>query len=194
MGTVYVQGFIENPGGSVTYGSYPVLSSEGRAQAAAGVGVTEDPTGLKSIAIPLTNVAMTMTKDGANGGHTNKLLFTFPRGIIYCPVVYVNLTIVADAKLTATSAIVGALGTAPTAIDNPTLLSTEANIVPSTTCTLTDNAGAFAYKTATYIAPLDGKTTAPPCYLNFATPDAGITETGGVLTVNGTIEILWMAT
>lgn len=159
----------------------------------AGVGATHSEGNVRTSVFTFDGVSIPVTDDGANGGHANLAFFNFPKGLTQIFGGRTSLALVGGAGLTATSAVVAACGTAPAAIDNATLTLTEADIVPSTACTLTANAATFAAVTATAPALFDGSTTAKVAYLNFATPDAGVTA-ATTMTVTGTIRLTWQVT
>jgi len=140
--------------------------------------------------ITFTDKDVTMTDAGANGSHGSLKMIDFPEGNIVILGASTDLAIErVGTALTATSAVVGAVGTTATATDNATLTTTEANIVPSTVSTLTAGAGATAGQ-STAVAVIDGTAAAISAYLNFATPDAGSTG-NDALTVNGTVTVVW---
>ena len=144
--------------------------------------------GALRVTLELTNVAVAMTDAGASGSYGGTKIYDFAEGLITVLGATTNLTIAATGGIGATAAVVGALGTA-TAGANDTLTGTEANIVPSTACTLAASAGSFKGEmTATEFAAavFDGTATAKDMFLNFAIPDAGSTA-DGTITVNGTV-------
>lgn len=191
----YVQGYVTNPGGSIVYRDVPIGSSTsyGRPNPDNALTYDEDPTTITFTNFPLTIV----DTGGVNGGQGSRLLYTFPRGVLQILGVNVALTLAGETvKLADNAAIVGAIGSAAAATDNATLVGAgEATYVASTTCTLSSLTGAFTAMNATAAAaaPIDGRTTAPAVYLNFAVPDAGITA-NAVLTINGTIKFSWVVT
>lgn len=128
-----------------------------------------------------------------NGGNATLPLYTFPRGNIQILGASSNLALTGDGTgVTTTAAVVGAIGTVVAASD-ATLTSTEANIIPSTVCTLTASAGVMKGKPTTALS-VDNTTTTNSTQmtanLNFAIPDAGSTA-AGTITVTGTLEIIW---
>jgi hypothetical protein len=162
------------------------------AKAGTGVSVTEQSGALKKTVLELDDVSVTMTDAAANGSQGSLKIYDFPAGNIVFVAATTDLTISrVGTAITATAAVVGGVGTAVAATDNATLTLTEADLVPSTTATLTAGAGTFKGKSLTAgIAVFDGTTTAKDAYLNFAIPDAGSTGNDALL-VNGTITILW---
>lgn len=143
--------------------------------------------------LTLTNVAVPTTDNTTNGAQGTWLAYTFPRGSIEVLGAVLNLTITGDGtNITATAAVVAALGTVVPATD-ATLTSTEANLAPSYAATLTGSAGVVKSRgvTSTFF---DNTTTTNATQmtanLNFAIPDAG-SSANGTITVSGTIVINW---
>lgn len=146
-------------------------------------GVTQELT------ITLVNQSVAITDAGASGAGGGLKVYSFPRGNIKLDNFTTNLTISrVSTAITATAAVVAALGTVTAAAD-ATLTSTEADIIPSTTATLTAGAGVVKARAAASVY-VDGTTTAKDVYLNFAIPDAGSTGNDSLL-VNGTITLQW---
>lgn len=198
---------------------------------------------VRRLRFELTDVGIAMSDTTTSG---SLKLIDFPAGIVKIYGCCTNLTLAGDGDaIDADAAIVASLGTVA-AGSGTTLTGTEADILPSTACTLTTDAGTFAEEStisalaaltdssagtpsATTIAALadgttyandvaalrnnlatiaarlnaitalfgggglepifDGTATAVDVYLNFAVAAAGI-DADGVLTVNGTIELL----
>lgn len=157
-----------------------------------GVSGVNQATGVIRTVLTLTNVSIPMTDATTAGSHGSLKVFTFPQGVIGYLGGSCDLTISrVGTNLTATSAVVGSVGTATVGVDNATLTSTEADLIPSTASTLSSGAGTTKGKYATAPqVPFDGSSTAKEAYLNFATPDAGSTG-NDVLLVNGTITLVW---
>lgn len=134
-----------------------------------------------------TPVTITDT-GGANGGHGNLKFYDFPEATITILGAVSNLSISrVSTGLSATAAVVTSVGTVATATSDATLTSTEANVIPSTTATLTAGAGT-ARGESTAILVADGTSTALDLFLNFAVPDGGISATDSLL-VTGTIVV-----
>lgn len=135
-----------------------------------------------------------MTDAGAAGIHGSAKLVDFPEGNLLLLGIVTNLTIASQTAdgtgLDTGAAVVAAIGTVPTAVDNATLTSTEANILASTAATLTTFEGALATQN-TAVVFIDGTGTALDAYLNFAAADAEC-EGSDVLVVNGTITLTWI--
>lgn len=150
-----------------------------------GVSVVE---GANKTTFTFTNVTVSTTDVPGTCAYGSLKIYDFPEGAIIVGGSVANLTIAAATGITATSAVVSSVGTAPAAAD-ATLTATEADIIPSTASTLTASAGAFS---AVYLtsAGFDGTATAKDAYLNFAMPDAGSTA-NSTITVNGTLTIDW---
>lgn len=143
-----------------------------------------------TITVPAATT-VSMVDATTNGSHGSKKVFTFPAGNIQVLGATTDLAIArVGTNLTATSAVVGALGTVVTANTDATLTSTEANIVPSTVATLTAGVGAFDGQSTSSVT-LDGTATPVDVYMNFATPDAG-SNGNDSLTVSGQIVISFL--
>lgn len=160
--------------------------------AAAGTGVTADTVRgtLNVTTIDIADLALATTDNGTIASGSQKI-YDFPAGNILVLGAVGLLSIVAGAGgLTDTAAVVMSVGTVAAAAD-ATLTSTEANIIPSTTATLSggENAAVDMASTAQLIA--DGTATAIDAYLNVGVPDAG-TSASDTLTVNGSITITWV--
>lgn len=163
--------------------TYGVVAGSG-AVASEGIALT------KRTEITLTAREITMTDAGAAGSHGGTKIYDFPVGLISIRSAVTDLTITAGSGgITDTSAVVGAVGTTVTATDNATLTGTEANIVPTTDCTLVDGAGVMDGENLVPIS-IDGTGGALDMYLNFATVDAGSTA-NDTLTVTGTVIVEW---
>lgn len=192
MAQLYVQAYSKDVSGDLRrYVELPVGLSTSPGAAPVGPVIKEETGGSHTVTFTLTNIAIPVSDDGVAGGHAAMQLYTFPKGLTKINGGKVSLTLTGGAGLTATSAVVGAVGTSTVGTNDATLTLTEADIIPSTACTLTGSAGAFSAVTVTAPALFDGRTTAKTAHLNFATPDAGVTA-ATTLTVNGTITISYM--
>ncbi len=164
----------------------PSVSSGG----SGAVGITSDErvTSWNTSILTLSAFSVATTDATTSGAGGGAAIYTFPEGVIQVSVV-VNLAIArVGTNLTATAAVVSAVGSATAAAD-ATLTSTEADIVASTSTTLT--AGAATFQAAsTSIVTLNGTASAAKLYLNFATNDAG---SGGndAIAATGTVAITW---
>jgi hypothetical protein len=157
----------------------------------AAVSVREHMAKVHRTVMPITNLSVTMTDATTAGSHGAHKLYDFPAGNILILGATTNLTIArVGTQITAAAAVVGALGSVATATDNATLTGTEANVVPSTTATLTSGAGSMLGSSSGSVT-LNGTSTPIDLFLNFAIPDAG---SGGndALLVNGTVEVAWI--
>ncbi len=156
----------------------------------AAVSVVEQGNGVvhKTI-LTLTALSISMTDATTAGCHGSHKLYDFPAGNIAILGATCNLTTAAGVGgISDTAALVGSVGTG-----DATLTSTEANIIPSTSGTLSGGNGTLK-GASTAGATLDGTTTtgaAIDAYLNIAVPDAGSTG-NDTLTVSGTITISWI--
>jgi hypothetical protein len=123
----------------------PISVSAG-AGTPAGTGVTATEYGdgiFHKTVLTFASLVITMTDATTAGSHGTQKIYDFPAGQIGILGVVTDLHIVAATGIGATAAVVGAIGTAAVGTDNATLLTTEADIVPSTAATLTDSAGDF---------------------------------------------------
>lgn len=172
-------------------GAYQTSDGVG-AKNGAAVAVAEYGSGAvhKSV-FTLTSLSITMTDAGAAGCHGSHKIYDFPAGVIQILGCSYDLTTLAGAGGIADgAALVGALGSAATATDNATLTSTEADLIASTTGTLTAGAGALAKHGSMVTTAFDGHTTAMDAYLNVAVPDAD-SSASDTVAVSGTITIVW---
>ncbi len=174
--------------------SYEGVGTIPSAAAALGVSVAErgGPVVHQSV-FTFSSVAMTVVDATTAGAHTALEFYDFPAGIITFLGATTNLTTLAGAGgIGDTAAVVGSVGTATNDTANATLTSTEADIVPSTTGTLTAGAGTLLGKsTSSQLVQFDGTSTAKKAFLNFAVPDAG-SSADDTLTVSGTITLSWI--
>lgn len=158
----------------------------------AAVAVAEYGSGAvhKSV-FTLTALSITMTDAGAAGCHGSHKVYDFPEGVIQILGCSYNLTTLAGAGGIADgAALVGSLGSVTTATDNATLTGTEADLIASTTGTLTAGAGVLAKHGSLVATAFDGHTTAMDAFLNVAVPDAD-SSASDTLAVSGTITIVW---
>lgn len=159
--------------------------------AGTGITVNQNYTGLRTVTIPLDGLSVTTTDATTNGAHGSKLLFTMPEGLVVIQGAVTNLTIArVGTSITTTASVVSSLGTVAVANTDATLTSTEANIIPSTSGTLTAGAGTVKGQ-STATTTLDGTDTPVPVYLNFAMPDSSHGTSADALLVNGTITIVY---
>lgn len=155
-------------------------------------GVSKKVTvgGLVTETYTFTNRSVTITDNTTNGAQGNLKIVDLPEGNITILGATTNLTIArVGTNIIATAAVVASVGTVAAANTDATLTSTEANIVPSITATLTAGAG-VAKGESTAVLVADGTTTRVPVYLNFAMPDAS-SAGNDALTVNGTITLVY---
>ncbi len=133
----------------------------------------------------------------ANGAQGSILLYTLPAGAIQVGGGLGSLTLTRTGTnataMSASGAIVLALGTATPGTDNATLTSTEANIVQSTAFTLSSGTKAATMVATTTPTIVDGTTTNASIRLNAAVPSTS--NTGNTsLTVTGFIIVPWVNT
>lgn len=151
-----------------------------------GTGVTEvsDRAGIQRTVLTLTNVPITIT-DGTTKEFGSALLHTFPTGAIKVLGVTINLTAISAEDFDIAGAGDYALGSV--AATDQALTGTDVTwSTDAASCTVSTTVSDLHDQGET-VALFDG-TTSAPVYLNFAM-DAG--EGAGVITVNGTITILW---
>lgn len=109
-----------------------------------GAGVTlagEFTRGIiKETVLTLASVAIAMTDGGANGSIGSLKVYDLPAGLIRILGARTNLTVTAAAGIGASAALKHSMGTAAAAT-NDTLNLLKANIIPSTSTTLSSSAG-----------------------------------------------------
>jgi len=142
--------------------------------------------------LTLDAVSVNLVDSGANGAHGSHALLTFPAGNIHILGAVCNLTYATApaGDIDDDAALVTAVGSVATATDNATLTSTEANIIPSMTSTLTADAG-VGNGQSTAPVTLDGTSSAAVARLNLAVPDADVSADEPVV-VSGTVTITWI--
>lgn len=174
--------------------SDPTLTSSG-VGAAAGTGVSAVETGSGAVhkttlTLAATSIAVT-DSGGAAGGQGSQKVYDFPEGVIQLLGASYNLTVArVGTGIAANAALVGSLGQAAAGAGDSTLTSTEADMIASTTGTLSSGAGVLQKYGSLVAAAFDGHSTAIDAILNVAVPDAGISATDAVL-VSGTITLVW---
>ena len=175
-----------NPANSPGLGSVPAASGT------AGVTVAEGGAGVRISTFTLRDVSVTMTDATTAGSQGRIQIYDFPAGNLLFLGGSCDLTTArVGTALAANAAVVGAVGTAAVGVDNDTLTSTEADLLPSYAGTLTAGAGVVKSKSVTAgIVVFDGTSTAKDAWLNFAVPDAGSTGNDALL-VNGTVTLAW---
>lgn len=163
--------------------------------AAAGTGVTATEyggNGVHKTVLTLASLSITMTDAGANGSHGAQKVYDFPAGAIQILGCSYDLTTLAGAGgITDTAALVGSLGSVTNDTADATLTSTEADLIASTTGTLSSGAGTLKKHGSVVTTAFDGTTTAVDAFLNVSVPDAG-SSADDTLTVSGTITICWV--
>lgn len=142
----------------------------------------------RRIRFTFDDLVITMTDADTNGNHGAHKFADFNEGLVAIVGAISNLSITAAAGIDADAAVVGSVGSTVAGVDNATLTTTEANIIPSTACTLTSSAGVMDGEFSA-IAVLDGTQTAVDAFLNFAVPgdDASANST---ITVSGYIDLI----
>lgn len=162
--------------------------------AAAGTGVAAVEYGngaMHKTVLTLTNLAIPITDGGVVvGGEGGQKVYDFPEGVIQLLGASYNLTTArVSTGIAAAAAMLGSLGSVVAAAD-VTLTSTEADMIASTTGTLTAGAGTLKKHGSLVATAFDGHTTALDAFLNLAVPDADISA-NDTITVNGTITLTW---
>lgn len=172
--------------GTLSVASGAVLSSASGNGTAAGTGVaaTETIPVIHKTTLTLTDVAVTIAKNGSSTGGGGLKIYDFPEGVILPLGVACDLTIANETN----GSWLASLGSAA-ADTGGTLTSTEVSFGPSTAATVSSGAGTADIVSGAAGVPVDGSATAADLYLNFAlNADVG---TGTTMTVNGTIVITW---
>jgi hypothetical protein len=142
--------------------------------------------------LTLTGLSITMTDATTNGCHGAHKVYDFPEGPIQVLGCSYNLTTLAGSGGIADgAALVGSLGTATNDAANATLSSTEADLIASTTGTLSSGAGTLKKHGSVVTTAFDGTGTAKDVFLNVSVPDAD-SSASDTLTVNGTITLHWI--
>lgn len=171
----------------------PNLTTSG-VGAAAGTGVTAVESGTGAVhktVLTLAALSVAITDNGVAGGQGSQTVYAFPEGVIQLLGASYNLTTARVATgIATTAAVVGSLGSVAAGAGDATLTSTEADMIASTTGTLTAGAGVLAKHGSLVAAAFDGHTTPVSAILNLAVPDAGISATDAIL-VSGTITLVW---
>jgi hypothetical protein len=174
----------------VFYNLQELEKLNGSAGTVSGTGVTavQGAGVVQTITLNLAATPVAMVDATTAGSQGNLKIFSFPAGNLTILGATTELDIArVGTALTATAAVVGAIGTVAASAADATLTSTEANIVPSTVATLAAGIGQFDGQ-STGVVALDGTATPVDVYLNFAVPDAGSTGNDS-LTVTGRVVI-----
>lgn len=154
--------------------------------AAPYVTVREIGDAVRQLIFTLTDLPVTLVKNGTSTGGGGTKIYDFPAGLIQPVGGSSNLTIAAAGD----ASFLASVGSAA-ADTGGTLATTEISFLPSTAATTSSGAGTCKMKststTPTPGAPLDGTSTAVPVYLNAAlNADATGIE---ALTFSGTITL-----
>jgi hypothetical protein len=158
----------------------------------AGANVTEKATvgGTIHRTYEFTAKSIATTDTGATGAQASLKIVDLPQGNITFLGATADLTISrATTNIAANAAVVASLGTVAAGAD-ATLTSTEANLIPSMTATLSSGNGT-AKGESTTVTMFDGTTTPIPIYLNFAMPDAA-SSANDALIVSGKIIVAYV--
>lgn len=154
----------------------------------AAVSVEEFIAKPRRLRFTFDDLVITMTDATSNGNHGGHKFTDFAAGAFVVLGAISDLTIEAAAGIDADAAVLGAVGTAVAGTDNATLTSTEANVIPSTACTLAESLGVMKGEFAA-LAALDGTGTAIDLFLNFVAPGDNATA-NSTITVNGYIDVI----
>lgn len=158
------------------------------ASGAAGVVLRGRTPKFAELVFTLSSVALSLTDATTNGAQGSIQLADMPEGIVRILGASASVTLAIGSGLA--TAVLFSVGTTAAASDNATLTSTEANIIPSTSCTISASAATFSGKvTATEGAiVVDGSGTAMDIYLNAVATDANTTG-GGPFAITATGEV-----
>lgn len=179
---------------SYTSSALPKSSVDVGTASGTGVVATEYGNGVVHKTVLTLTAAQIPTTDATTAGASGGLkVYTFPEGVIQVLGASYNLTTArVSTGLATTAAMVGSLGTVSALTEgDATLTSTEADIIASTTGTLTAGAGSFKKHGSINTTAFDGHTTPVPVWLNTAVVDAG-TSANDALACTGTITLSWV--
>jgi hypothetical protein len=140
--------------------------------------------------IPFTNVNIAVVDSGgANGAFGGQKLFTFAESGLFLIAAYLRLTSIArvGTGIGAAVAVKLALGTALEAT-NDTLDSVQANIIASTSFTLSSGAIINQDMPGAALVLINGLAAAPEIFLNAGVADANVTATDA-LRVSGFLDL-----
>ena len=173
--------------------SLEIGSGQGTVGTTSGLSITSELKGaIHKTVIALNAVSVTITDNGTAGGQGSVKLYDFPEGLITFLGATANVAITESGGVNNTAAVLAAIGSAAVGAGDATLSSTEADMIPSTSCTLTSSLGTFAGKSTTaLLATFDGTATALDAYLNFAVSDASTTA-NATLSLTGSVTLVWV--
>jgi len=166
------------------------LVTSGNAGYPSGTGVSaiEGAAGVHKTVITIKDYALTMTDNGSKL-HGGFQYYTFAEGSIVILGATTDLSIVVSGGLNTNADGDCALGTI-VADAGAALTGNDANICPKTTVSCASFAATNTMRNAAAIAPLDGTGTAIPTFINY-TFDTGAYTSSGIVTISGTITMLW---
>ncbi|MGE4056903.1 MAG: hypothetical protein AB7F99_19105, partial [Vicinamibacterales bacterium] len=169
-------------------------STVGTVGSASGLHVVREDLfdGFRRTVVRLKDVDIAVIDHTTNGCFGGVKLYDFPEGAIVVHSATSNLSFELShtGGVSATAALKHAVGSALEA-SNDTLDSTQANMIPSTSVTLSAGAGSKSGM-STSAAHLDGRSSAASAYLNLGIVDGAVTDDeDDVVTVNGDIVLLW---
>lgn len=190
-----------------TTNTYPATPSihKGRPITEQTVGSIPSTTGLfveefggpypaRTTKVTFTSFPITITRTsssvaGNSGATQTGLFYTFPVGYIWLKGGVIDVTLAAVTMADTSGAVTG-VGTTQNTGTPASLATTEQSLIASATTAIASSAGSrTAASPATYIAPVDGRTTAAGLYFNFGTAD-DITASGTIY-VTGYIKFSW---
>ena len=147
--------------------------------------------GAHKTVLTFTNYQLTMTDQGVNGSQGSAVIYTFPEGIIQLLGTSYNLAITrVGTNIQANAQAVGSIGSASAGTGDATLTGTEADMIASTSGTLSGGAGNLRSFGSLVSAAFDGHTTPIVANLNIAIPDAG-SAGNDAFTITGTVTLCW---
>jgi len=166
------------------------LATSGNSGYPSGTGVSaiESAAGVYKTVVTLKDYALTMT-DNLTKLHGGFQYYTFAEGSIVILGATTDLSIVVSGGLNADADGDCAIGII-VADAGAALTGNDANICPVTTVTCVASAATNTMRNAAAIAPLNGTGTAIPAFLNYAF-DNGAYTAAGIVTISGTITMLW---
>jgi Mrp family chromosome partitioning ATPase len=167
------------------------------AGAAAGAGVVAAERGdatLHQTLLTLTATPLTLTALTVQGGGIK--VYDFPEGriLIHGAVGTMTFTTTSILANTLNLSSTGNWGVGSVTQVNPTLATTEQNIIPTTNFTssaVINVAGSTTSKALAAALQLDGTTTAIDAFLNVGVASAGSLDADATITATGTILITW---
>lgn len=159
-----------------------------QAKNGAAVSVEEYVFKPRRLRFTFDDLEITMTDATTNGNHGGHKFTDFNASHLVILGAISNLTVVAAAGIDADAALIGSVGSVVAATANEALTSTEADVIPSTACTLAESAGVMDGESSG-VTVLNGTGTPIDLYLNFVAPGADASA-NSTITVNGYIDLI----